>query len=253
MPFAPYPMMFPFIPYYPGTPIPMQPCYGMFPGGYPGQPYYQPQGAYAGYAGQPYGMPAGRKKTSAAAIVLIIIGVLVVIGGGVAAAILLTGGGPSSFNLGEISVTGEDITFKNLVLAQDGKTATLTGSYDNESKAEGDVYITVQGASDGGEQLLSFTIPVEPGSGKSFSRQKNITYALTSATVGSAVFQGTGSFDDYPLNGEDRTPTPSDEDLDRTTPVSPEDTDGSFPSDEEYFEEFFESSPRDAESTGAVL
>jgi hypothetical protein len=129
-------------------------------------------------------------------IVLIIIGVLLLIGGGVTAAVLLTGKGSSAFQLGDGSVTGADIEFKSLAIKQVGSAVTLTGTYDNNTKKEGNVYVTVQGASKGTEELLSFTVPVVPGKGKPVSEKKTSTAKLSGATLGALIYQSTSSTTD---------------------------------------------------------
>lgn len=197
------------------------PSYGFFPsmpmmgGGFP--PYFfpypacQPMSQMMGYPGalpavapapmpaqypyaSPYAVPRGRMKTGY--ILLIVLGVLLLVGGAVAAVVLATGGGNSSFNLGDGSVTGADIEFQGLVLAQEGNQVTLTGTYDNNTKREGDVYVTVQAISGGNEELLSFTVPVEPGTNQTFTQRKAASGQISGATLGALVYQGTSRQDD---------------------------------------------------------
>ncbi len=155
-------------------------------------PYQNPQYSYGAMPG-PYGAPAARRKRMRPLfIVLIILGVLIVVGGGVAAAILLSGSSNASFNLGDGSVVGSNIEFHNMVLKQQGDTLTLSGTYDNTGKYAGDVVVTVQAAEKGGqEQLLSFTVSVVSGSGKTFRQQKSAgSTKLSGATLSAIVASG---------------------------------------------------------------
>jgi hypothetical protein len=148
-------------------------------------------------------------------IVLLIIGVLLLIGGAVTAAVLLTGNGKSSFNLGDGSVTGVDIDFKNMKLTQSGSTVTLIGTYDNNTKREGKVMVTVQGMSNGNEQLLSFTVPVGPGKGKPFTQKKTSSARLSGATLGALIYESSSTSpsntNTYPWETTPTTPNSSTE------------------------------------------
>lgn len=211
-----------------------------WPGPYPqyGMPFYpqaQPPGYPGTYGAQtsypgPYpGLYVPRKqRMKAVYIVLIIIGVLVLIGGAVTAAILLTGNGKAAFKLGDGSVTGADVEFRDLELKQEDSTLTLTGKYDNNTKKEGKVYLTVEAVSNGTEQLLSFTVPVTPGKGRSVSQKKTGSGKLSQATLGALIFQGGYSRDDndsdsdtYPwdTSPDDSSTTPYPND--GTVPYSP--------------------------------
>jgi len=231
------------------------PAYGFFPpmpwpGAYPpyGMPYYppmQPPPAYPGtsvagapYQAMPYGQayPAQKKRMKTVYIVLIIVGVLLLIGGAVTAAVLLTGNSNSSFKLGDGSVTGADIDFRDLVLKQSDSDVTLTGTYDNNTKREGKVYITVQAASKGTEQLLSFTVPVTPGKGHSVNQKKTSTAKISGATLGALIYQGSSSTnnsnsssDSYPWETTPSNNSTSPYDNSETTPytTSPYSTPGS--------------------------
>lgn len=145
-------------------------------------------------------------------IALIIIGSLVVIGGGVAAAILLTGNSNATFRLGDGQVTGADIEFNDMVLSQVEEMLLLAGTYDNGTKYEGDVIVTVQVVSEGREQLVSFTVPVEPGTGEPFTEQKPAgSIKLGGATLSSLVFKVSADTDDddqssYPFDGQTTQP-----------------------------------------------
>jgi len=129
-------------------------------------------------------------------IVLIIIGVLLVIGGCVAAAILLTGDSTSSFKLGDATVKGVDIEFRDMVITQEGSTLALTGTYDNNSNREGSVYVPVKVVTEGSQQTVSFTVPVDPNSGERFAKAKDVSFTISGATLGSLTFQGSSSYDD---------------------------------------------------------
>jgi hypothetical protein len=172
-------------------------------------PFMSYPGAYGGYqAGQQYAFaaPAPRKRMRPLYIILIVIGALIIIGGGVAAAVLLTGNTNATFRIGDGEVTGADITFSDMVLKQEGETLTLTGSYDNNTKSEGDVIVTIQPISKSQEQLISFTVPVESGTNKSFTEQKPAgSIELSGATLSSLVFEygstlDSGNQDSYPYN-----------------------------------------------------
>ena len=129
-------------------------------------------------------------------IVILIIVLLLLAGGGVTTAILLKGKTKSTFRLGDGSVVGARIEFHAVTLNQNGKTLTLSGTYDNKSKSKGSVYVTVQAMSKSTEQSVTFTVPVVSGSGKSFKQKKTTTMKLESAALGSLYFQGTGSFEE---------------------------------------------------------
>jgi len=152
-------------------------------------------------------------------IILIIIGVLLVIGGCVAAAILLTGDGTSSFKLGDGTVKGIDIEFRDVVITQEGNTLALTGTYDNNSKREGSVCVSVNVVSDGSEQAVSFKVPVDANSGERFATAKDVSFTISGATLGSLVFQAEEGYEEdgtqYPMDEEDSTE-------DRTTPSDKE-------------------------------
>jgi hypothetical protein len=111
----------------------------------------------------------------------------------VAAAILLTGKTNATFRIGDGTVVGADVEFRDMVLRQDGDILILSGTYDNNTKNEGEVFVTVQAISKGQEQLVSFTVPVEAGKGKSFTQQKAAgSIKLSGATLSSLVFKGGG-------------------------------------------------------------
>lgn len=210
-PMNPYGMFagFPSYGFVPPMPWPGYPPYGMpfyppmqpppvYPGGYGAAGYGA--GAYAAqasYPSSPYSQPypTQKRRMKTVYIVLIIVGVLLLIGGAVTAAILLTGNSNATFKLGDGSVTGADIEFTDLVLKQQGSSVTLTGKYDNNTKREGKVYLTVQAVSSGAEQLMSFTVPVTPGKGHSVSQKKTETAKLSQATLGALIYQGTSSTD----------------------------------------------------------
>lgn len=206
-----------------------------WPGPYPqyGMPYYlqaQPPvypgtyGVQAPYPAPYPGLFAPRKqRMKAVYIILIIIGVLVLIGGAVTAAILLTGNGKAAFKLGDGSVTGADVEFRDLELKQEGSTLTLTGKYDNNTKKEGKVYLTVEAVSNGSEQLLNFTVPVTPGKGHSVSQKKTESLKLSQATLGALIFQGSYSSDDNGT-GSDAYPWDTSPDDGSTTPYPDEST-----------------------------
>lgn len=173
---------------------------------------------------QPYAAPRPRMRTLY--IVLIIIGVLLLIGGAVTAAILLTGNSNAAFQLGDGSVTGVDIDFTDLALTQKGSAVTLTGKYDNNTKREGKVYITVEAVSGGTSELLSFTVPVTPGKGKSFTQKKTEAKKLSQATLGALIYQGSSSngsdtdSDTYPWDSTPSNGTSPDDGSNETTPFS---------------------------------
>ncbi|HEY5502526.1 MAG TPA: hypothetical protein VIJ97_04385 [Candidatus Anoxymicrobiaceae bacterium] len=214
--YGPYPAFgfFPPMPFFGGYPPYGSPYMQPFappPGAYPPAPYGAPAAPYPGaYPQQQY--PASHKRMKTVYIILIILGVLLLIGGAVTAAILLTGNGKSSFNLGDGTVTGVDISFSNLLLRQSGSTVTLTGKYSNNTKRKGDVYISVQGISKGAEQLINFTVPVQPGKGRSFSQKKSSASTLSGATLGTLIYESsTGTnpsgSDTYPWETSPTSPT----------------------------------------------
>jgi hypothetical protein len=184
--------------------MPPMPWFGAYtPYGMPFYPPFQPPPPYGGgyaaapYPGaapypQPYPMQQHRRMKTVY-IVLIVIGVLLLIGGAVTAAVLLTGNSTSSFKLGDGSVTGADIDFSNLTIKQAGSAVTLTGTYSNNTKREGKVYVTVEAVSKGSQQLLSFTIPVTTGKGHAFTSKKTTTITLSGATLGALIWQGSSS------------------------------------------------------------
>lgn len=218
------------------------PSYGFFPpmpffGGYPPYgppympPYPPPMAGYPGY-GAPMGYPAQypqaygatpRKRMKTVYIILIIILALLVVGGAVTAAVLLTGKGSSAFKLGDGSVTGTDIEFRNMLLSQKSGTLTLSGIYDNNTKRSGEVFVTVQGTENGNEQLISFTVPVKPGTGKTFSQKKSSSVKLTAARLGALIYRGTTNTNN---NGTNSFPWES------TTPSNPSNQTGTTPSNE---------------------
>ena len=215
MPYSPYGYFPSFMPMYPGGPYALQLC---FPYPYPPIPF-TPYPMQPGYPMQPYATSRPRAGMRPVYIVLIIIGVLLVIGGCVAAAILLTGQGGSSFKLGNGTVKGVDIEFRDITLTQEGNRLALTGTYDNGSKREGNVSVAVQVISNGSQQTLSFKVPVEPGSGERFATGKDVSFTISGATLGSLVFQAEEGYE------EDGTPYPRDEEdstEDRTTPSDKE-------------------------------
>jgi hypothetical protein len=186
MPPYPYPMMpYPYgyggqVPYPAAAPYPCEP--------YP--PVPMPYGAYQGQQQAPAGA-ARPRKTRPLYTALIIILLLILIGGGVAAAVLLTGSTSASYRLGDSSVTGADIEFRGMLLSQKGNVLTLSGTYDNNTKYEGEVVVTVQALTGGNEQPIIFTVPVVPGTGKSFSQQKSAeSLKLSGATLSSLVYTG---------------------------------------------------------------
>lgn len=185
----------------------MMPYGAVFPGQmpyqYPAQQYPYAPGP-APYSGAPR---HGRMRPLY--IVLIILGALIVIGGGVVAAILLSGGSSNaSFRLGDGSVVGSNIQFSNMVIRQNGSTVTLTGTYDNSGTYAGDVIVTVRAmTSTGQQQLMSFTVPVVLGSGKTFSQQQaagslKLSGATLSSIEASGSSSGTGT---YPFNSSGGT------------------------------------------------
>ena len=215
MPYSPYGSLPSFMPMYPGGPYAMQPG---FPVPYPPVPYapypMQQQYPMQQYATQP------RPGLRPVYIVLIIIGVLLVIGGCVAAAILLTGDGTSSFKLGDGTVKGVDIEFRDVVITQEGNTLALTGTYDNNSKREGSVYVSVDVISEGSQQAVSFKVPVDANSGERFATAKDVSFTISGATLESLTFQGSSS------NGDDDS---------SDSGTTPKDSNGSTtPTDEEY-------------------
>lgn len=240
-PFAPYGPYGFFSPYAFMPPMPFfggySPFYPPFMPSYPPpMPYSAPYAGAAPYPSpypSPYAQaPRGRMKTLY--IVLIIIGVLLLIGGAVTAAVLLAGNGNSAFNLGDASVTGTDIDFKDMVLKQESGQLVLTGTYDNNTKRSGDVYVTIQTASGGTEGLISFTVPVVPGKGHSFTEKKASSAKISSATLGTLIYTSDSIDTDtstYPWD-EGRTTTPS------TSPRTvPETVPETVPFDEYYEEE----------------
>jgi len=134
-------------------------------------------------------------------IVILVIVLLLAAGGGVAAYLLLKGESKASFNLGDDSVTGVKIEFRDVTLSQKGKNLTLTGTYDNKSKSKGSVYVTVQAVSKSGEQSIIFTVPVVPGNGKRFTQEKTSSIKLESASLGSLFFQGTENLEENTNSG----------------------------------------------------
>jgi hypothetical protein len=145
----------------------------------------------------------------------------------VAAVLLLTGKTNATYRLGNGSVSGADIEFREMVLKQNGGMLLLTGTYDNNTKKEGKVAVTVQAISKGSEQLLTFNVPVEPGKGKTFRQQKSSnSVKLSGATLSSLEYVGgtetdTGQ-DSYPWSSTPQT-TPQ-----QSTPT--EDTQSTYPS-----------------------
>lgn len=191
----PYPM-YPGPQYAPppyGPPAPYQP-YGGYGYGAPQYQQPQPAGPYAapaGYGAYPDDSRSRRKrkgKKGSTGMVIAIVLVLLVIGGSIAAAFMLTSKSGSSFNLGDGTVTGANIEFQSMKLAQKGKTVTLSGAYNNTTKEEGEVTVTVQALSGGGEQLLTYLIPVQPGTNKKFSQNKTEASKLSGATLGPMLF-----------------------------------------------------------------
>ena len=198
------------------------PPYSMmpYPYGLPAQTPYptypaqqQPYPAYTAQQ-QPYVGGARRRRTRPLYVVLIIIGLLIVAGGAVAAVLLLTGKTSATYRLGDGSVTGADIEFREMVLKQNGGTLVLTGTYDNNTKNKGTVVVTIQGISKGSEQLLSFNVPVVAGTGKTFSQQKpSSSVKLSGATLSSLVYKGSTetspSDNSYPWSSTPQQSTPS--------------------------------------------
>ena len=230
MPYSPYGYLPSFMPMYPGGPYMMQPCF-QYP--YPPVPY-GPYPMQQQYATQP------RPGLRPVYIVLIIIGVLLVIGGCVAAAILLTGDGTSSFKLGDGTVKGVDIEFRDVVITQEGNTLALTGTYDNNSKREGSVYVSVDVISEGSQQAVSFKVPVDANSGERFATAKDVSFTISGATLGSLTFQGSSSNGDDDSSDSGTTPEDSngdyyDSDDSDDSDTTPKDSNGSTtPTDEEY-------------------
>ncbi len=200
-PYPSYGYQWPFM-----SPCPW-PCWPpYFPFFYPFMPY---TGAYAGYQGgqqqYAYAAAAPRKRMRPLFIALIIIGALIVIGGGVAAAVLLTGNTNATFRLGDAQVVGADVEFSDMAIKQEGATITLSGIYDNNTKSEGDIIVTVQAISGGREQLLSFTVAVTSDTGKAFTRQKPAgSIKLSGATLSSLVPK---SAQDFSSGTEDKQNT----------------------------------------------
>jgi hypothetical protein len=188
------------------------PPYAMFSPPYspPAQIPYAPHPAQP----QPYVGVVHKKKTRPLYVVLLILGLLIVVGGAVAAFLLLTGNTSATYRLGDGSVTGADIDFRDMVVKQNGGMLTLTGSYDNNTKNEGEVIVTIQAISKGGEQLISFNVPVAPGTGKSFSQQKSAgSIKLSGATLSSLEYEGstetTPSGESYPWSSTPQQSTPT--------------------------------------------
>jgi hypothetical protein len=218
------------------------PPYAMMPYPY-GLPAQAPYPAYAAQQ-QPYPGGARRRKTRPLYVVLIIIGLLIVAGGAVAAILLLTGKTSATYRLGDGSVTGADIEFREMVLKQNGGTLVLTGTYDNNTKNEGKVIVTIQAISKGSEQLLSFNVPVVPGTGKTFSQQKpSSSVKLSGATLSSLVYEGSTetspSNNSYPWSSTPQQSTPSQTGSQPSYPFSLPNSsspDESLPIPEDYFQ-----------------
>lgn len=133
---------------------------------------------------------------SGGAVAAIIIVVILLIGGGAVAAYFALRKGKASYNLGDGTVMGEEIEFRDMKLTKDGNTLTFSGVYDNDSGRSGEVIAAIEIL--GGKttaQLLSFTVPVSKGKGKHFSEKKTSSISMSGATLGTLVFQG--SSDDY--------------------------------------------------------
>ena len=252
-PYPPQPFAAPYQPYQPYPGYPPHPFFGYPPPcpllsqyGY-GQPYpnYPPQYAAAAYQAPSYGSPytapyqdaysgyapvaaRGPRKTRSTGLIIGIVVLLLAIAGGVTAAFLLTSSGKASFNLGDGAVTGANIEFRGVTLTQDGSTLTLSGTYDNTAKREGEVTATVQALTGGAEQLIAFAIPVKPGTGVSFSKKKAESVKLNGATLGPLLFSSSGSLDETGL--DDTSTYPSDENTDGTT--TPKTTPGTSPSEQ---------------------
>jgi hypothetical protein len=145
-----------------------------------------------------------------------------------------------------------------MVLKQNGDMLALTGTYDNNTKNEGKVIVTIQAISKGSEQLLSFNVPVVPGTGKTFSQQKSSSSVkLSGATLSSLVYEGSTetspSDGSYPWSSTPQTTpqqsTPSNTGTQPTYPFSLPDS--STPYDElnpyeslPIPQEFFETTPQ---------
>ena len=237
MPYSPYGFPPAFMPMYPGGPYAMQPYFPIPCAPAPYAPYPMQQYPMQQYATQP------RPGLRPVYIVLIIIGVLLVIGGCVAAAILLTGDGTSSFKLGDATVKSMDIEFRDMVITQEGNTLALTGTYDNNSKREGSVYVPVKVVSEGSQQTVTFAVPVDPNSGERFAKAKDVSFTISGATLGSLTFQGSSGYD---YNGNDSSDSNGDDynnDSDDSG-TTPKDSNGSTPpTDSEYPSPDFSGTP----------
>ncbi|MBN2168919.1 MAG: hypothetical protein JW738_06710 [Actinobacteria bacterium] len=197
------PPMFPFFPGWPYPQLMVMPatCYP-FPGMYPQNYGY----CYPGFGSQypPTQSPprqqysnvhdAPRKRgVGAGVIALIIILVLAVLGGGALGVYYLVKPGNSNIDLGSASVPGENIDLKNLTLVQKEGTAVLSGTYENQGTREGEVIISVNGTSEGTEQVLSYNVPIKAETTENFNVSQSTQVKFSDASLGSILFRRSSS------------------------------------------------------------
>ncbi len=215
-PVAPWP--YPYFPYvYPGA-YPHQYYYYVYPQpaprfltqqeyvghptnlpkqNYP-QPYEQPiepRQLFRPDTGQ-MKMPFTRRKSFW--IAMIVIFLLIFAGAAGFYFFYLKGKAARTFDLGNATVVGANIEFKDMTLTQKGDVLTLKGKYENDSKREGTVTVTLDATSpDGTGEILSFDIPVEGSSSQPFSKTITKKISIKSLSVGALILSSGSSSDTY--------------------------------------------------------
>jgi hypothetical protein len=172
---------------------------------------------------------------------LVIFLLLLVAGAAVGAYFLLKDESNKSFKLGDATAVGADVEFRDMVLSKNGDVLTLSGKYDNNTESEGDAVITVQAIGGGGSSRVAFTVPVDTGTGRSFTEQSAIgPMKLSGATLGSIVFESREEYDSEETDGESSAPLEVEEPVEESVPLEEEQ---SVPYESEPgYEEFLEES-----------
>ncbi|MBN1289768.1 MAG: hypothetical protein JXA49_09060 [Actinobacteria bacterium] len=215
LPVPGYNMVPPLFPFLPGWPYPQfmvmpAACYpfsGMYPQNYghcyPGfGPQYPPTQSPPRQQYSSAHEAPRKRRVGAGVIALIVILVLAVIGGGALGVYYLVKPGNPDIDLGSASVPGENIEMKNLTLVQKEGAAVLSGTYENQGTRQGEVIISVNGTSEGTEQVLSYNVPIKAETTENFSVSQSTQIKFSNASLGSILFRRSSS-STYDNNGGD--------------------------------------------------
>ncbi len=218
------PWSYTYLPYVYPAPYPyhgysgyQQPAYGNFPpkgywnpAGYPApipaqsapQPGHLPLDTQRGMIPSAFAGKNALRRRRSFWITMIVIFLLIIGGAAASWFVFFKGKGAKTFDLGNGTVVGADIEFKNMTLTQKGEILTLKGKYENNSRREGTVTVTLDViSSDGTGELLSFEIPVKSLTTRSFSKTRTRKVSIKSISIGALVLSsnsGSRKYESYP-------------------------------------------------------